>query len=47
MSDHSDKKDVIDVASAQSHVHQEHVSMNHGKALITREPYGPAGKPLT
>jgi len=38
----SEKKDAIDVAPAPSHVHQEVVGM-HGKALVTREPYGKPG----
>lgn len=43
MTDYSmDKKDGIDVAPAQSHVHQEIAGM-HDKAVVTREPYGKAG----
>lgn len=37
-----DKKDGVDVAPAQSHVHQEVAGM-HDKALVTREPYGKPG----
>lgn len=42
MYDSSEKKDAIDIAPAQSHVHQEVADM-HGKALVTREPYGKPG----
>ncbi|KAF1920448.1 MFS sugar transporter-like protein [Ampelomyces quisqualis] len=43
MADYSmDKKDGIDVAPTQSHVHQEVAGM-HDKALVTREPYGKPG----
>lgn len=43
MSEHSvDKKDAIDIAPAQSHLHQEVVGM-HDKAVVTREPYGKPG----
>jgi hypothetical protein len=40
--DAMDKKDVVDIAPAQSHVHQEIASMAD-KALVTREPYGKPG----
>jgi hypothetical protein len=40
--DTMDKKDVIDITPAQSHVHQEVAGM-HDKALVTREPYGKSG----
>jgi hypothetical protein len=43
MSNHRmDKKDAIDVAPAQSHIHQEVVGM-HDKTLVIREPYGKSG----
>jgi hypothetical protein len=37
-----DKKDVVDIAPAQSRVHQEIAGMAD-KALVTREPYGKPG----
>jgi hypothetical protein len=37
-----DKKDTIDVAPAQSRIHQEVVGM-YEKALMVREPYGKSG----
>jgi hypothetical protein len=40
--DRMDKKDAIDVAPAQSHIHQEVVGM-HDKTLVIREPYGKPG----
>ena len=40
--DTMDRKDVVDITPAHSHVHQEVVRM-HDKALVTREPYGKPG----
>ncbi|KAH7095014.1 general substrate transporter [Paraphoma chrysanthemicola] len=37
-----DKKDAIDLAPEHSHLHQEVAGM-HGKAIVTREPYGKPG----
>jgi hypothetical protein len=42
MSNYSDKKDAINIAPTQSHVHRE-VAVMHDKALVTREPYGKPG----
>jgi hypothetical protein len=38
----TEKKDAIDLAPEQSHLHQEVAGM-HSKAMVTREPYGKPG----
>jgi hypothetical protein len=38
----TNKKDMIDIAPAQSHIHQEVRGM-YDKVLVTREPYGKPG----
>lgn len=40
--DTMDRKDVVDITPAQSHVHQEVAGMLD-KALVTRQPYGQPG----